>query len=36
VQVDGGWRIYSSGAGIFMRLALQFARAGREDGAPQA
>jgi cellobiose phosphorylase len=25
VAVDGGWRIYSSGPGIFMRLALRFA-----------
>lgn len=24
VPVDGGWRIYSSGAGIFVRLALKF------------
>ena len=24
VAVDGGWRIYSSGAGIFTRLALKF------------
>jgi 1,2-beta-oligoglucan phosphorylase len=27
IAVDGGWRVYSSGAGIFTRLALQFARA---------
>ena len=25
VDVDGGWRIYSSGPGIFVRLALKFA-----------
>jgi len=25
IAVDGGWRIYSSGAGIFIRLAMQFA-----------
>ncbi len=35
VAVDGGWRIYSSGAGIFTRLALEFARSS-EDGTPQA
>jgi 1,2-beta-oligoglucan phosphorylase len=35
VAVDGGWRIYSSGAGIFTRLALEFARASKGD-TPQA
>jgi 1,2-beta-oligoglucan phosphorylase len=36
IAVDGGWRVYSSGAGIFTRLALQFAQARRDSETPQA
>jgi len=36
IAVDGGWRIYSSGAGIFTRLALQFAQARRDGETSQA
>jgi cellobiose phosphorylase len=34
VPVDGGWRVYSSGAGIFTRLALRFANHASEETAP--
>jgi 1,2-beta-oligoglucan phosphorylase len=34
VPVDGGWRVYSSGAGIFTRLALRFADHASEETAP--